>query len=295
MPPRRTLTRPRRTKPRRTQPRTASPRTLRRARARRSRPKKDDAAKKDESKSDAPTDQPKGNDGAEALRVTGTNRDDIPARRAQRLRPADRPDTRNGRSFMANPTVEKLKVLGMRDGEKAAVGLLVVLCLVFIAKAITHETINTTPDELKKAAAAALQNIDRPQKDDDIVSKLEAQSIKEVGFEKVVDARLSTKQDATLFATDNSWVSPEPGAAREMPTLIAVAKLYAHSGRGGLVMVNRDENGDLTYVTHKDTPKPKRRKVKRPPGGGMTGRGTQKKKKRKADACSAAGGQEAGA
>jgi hypothetical protein len=168
---------------------------------------------------------------------------------------------------MANPSVEKLKQFGLRHGEKAGVGLLAALCLFFLAKGFTHPTIDMTPDQLKKAAAAADQNLGRPQKDEDILSRLESENIKEVGFEKTVDKRIAVKQDAALFAFDNSWVSPEPGAGllRDMPILLAVNTLYAHSGRGGLIVFERDENGDLVEDKHVGEPVQKKRK-KRPPG-----------------------------
>jgi len=178
---------------------------------------------------------------------------------------------------MANAQVEKLKALGIRHGEKVAVGLLVVLCLVFVAQAATHETIQTTPDQVKKAATAANQNLNRPQKDQDILAKLAADNIKEAGFEKIVDTRLSTKQDATLFASDNSWVSPEPGAGllREMPELIAVRDLNAHPGRGGLLVFERDDNGDLVYPKPGEEKKVARRPKRKSSGalGSMSGSG----------------------
>jgi hypothetical protein len=182
---------------------------------------------------------------------------------------------------MANPTADKLKQLGILHGEKAGVALLVVLCLLFLFKGITHPTIETTPDQLKKAAQAAEQNLQRPQKDQDILEKLASDNIKEAGFEKIVDARISTKQDASLFAYDNSWVSPEPGAGllREMPTLIAVNNAYAHSGRGGLVVFERDDEGNLVVDDHPAPTVVKRKKKKRPAGPGMMRPPAQKKRK----------------
>jgi hypothetical protein len=193
---------------------------------------------------------------------------------------------------MANPSVEKLKQFGMRHGEKLAVGLLVALSLFFVAKGITHPTIATTPDQLKKAAEAADQNLGRPQKDEDILSRLDSEGIKEVGFEKIVDSRISTKQDAAQYAYTNSWVSPEPGAGllREMPILLAVNTLYAHFGRGGLLVFERDAEGNLVEDKHEGEAKPKRKKKKQTGPGGMGGSsmmgGMQKKKKKKQSAAS---------
>ncbi len=71
-----------------------------------------------------------------------------------------------------------------------------------------------TPDDLKKAAAAADQNLGRPQKDEDILAKLESENIKEIGFQKIVDGRISTKQDATLFAYANYVGQPRARSRR---------------------------------------------------------------------------------
>ncbi len=56
---------------------------------------------------------------------------------------------------MANASVEKLKALGLRHGEKAVVGLAAVLCLVFLFMAATQPTIDLTPEQVKQAADSA--------------------------------------------------------------------------------------------------------------------------------------------
>ncbi len=94
---------------------------------------------------------------------------------------------------MANPQVEKLKALGLRHGEKAVVTLASLLCLLFLFKALTFPTIDITADQVASAAKQANASLDAKQSTEDILQKLEGMGIKEIGFEKVVDAQTQAR------------------------------------------------------------------------------------------------------
>jgi hypothetical protein len=147
---------------------------------------------------------------------------------------------------MANTSVEKLKALGLRHGEKAVVGLAAALCLVLLGMAATQPTIDLTPDQVKKAADAADSNISRRQVPDDILKRLEESGLKNPGFETMVDEQEKHALIAANFTPAQPWVSPEPGAGliRDMPELIAPSELYAYPGRGGALVFALDENNN---------------------------------------------------
>ncbi len=69
-----------------------------------------------------------------------------------------------------------------------------------------------------------------------------------------------------------------------MPLLLAVNTLYAHSGRGGLIVFERDEKGELVEDKHEGEGKVKRKNKKRTQAGVMMPMGQQKKRKRKSGA-----------
>ena len=83
---------------------------------------------------------------------------------------------------MANPTVEKLKEVGLRYGDKAAVALTSLLFVVCLGAALSKKSIELTPDQVKKAAEAAETNINRHQERDDIIKVLEGGGIKPTNF-----------------------------------------------------------------------------------------------------------------
>jgi hypothetical protein len=182
---------------------------------------------------------------------------------------------------MANATVEKLKALGLRHGEKAAVTLAGVLCILFVGMAFSHPTIQLTPDQLKKSADAATQNINKPQRVEDILAKLDEANLKDPGFEKKVEDNKPGVIDSSKFALGGaSWVSPEPGAGliRDTPELIAPTELYATANRGAVLMFERDEaNGDIVYEEPKDESDiskqvgVRKKRAKRAGGGGSRG------------------------
>src|SRR5205085_578645 len=123
---------------------------------------------------------------------------------------------------MANASVEKLKALGLRHGEKAVVGLAAALCVVFLAMAATRPTIDLTPEQVKKTAEAAESNLSRPQKSEDILAQLETSGIKNPGFERMVEDQEKNALSPLAFKPAQPWVSPEPGAGliRDTPELI---------------------------------------------------------------------------
>jgi len=146
---------------------------------------------------------------------------------------------------VANASVEKLKALGLRHGEKAVVGLTAMLCVMFLFLAATRPTIELTPDQVKQAATSADSNLNRNQPPEDILKGLEEQGIKNPGFEKTVEEQEKNHLVAANYRAHQLWVSPEPGAGliRDQPELIAPTELAAYPGRGGVVMYATDENG----------------------------------------------------
>ena len=60
---------------------------------------------------------------------------------------------------MANATVEKIKDLGLRHGEKVVVGLAAAVCLVFAWQAFSRPTIDLTPEQIEQVAKRAASNI----------------------------------------------------------------------------------------------------------------------------------------
>ncbi|HEV3164265.1 MAG TPA: hypothetical protein VGZ22_09565 [Isosphaeraceae bacterium] len=181
---------------------------------------------------------------------------------------------------MANATVEKLKALGIRHGEKAVVALTGTLLLLFLVLAVAKPTIDLTADQVKDDANKADQNLKKHQSDEDILTILENDGIKNQGFEKVVASQEKTTIDASKYALNGSpWVTLEPGAGliRDMPVLIAPTDLYARPGRGGAAVFQLDENGERKVKLVKDDSKTKKHRRKhgrrRPAmgGGGYAG------------------------
>jgi hypothetical protein len=187
---------------------------------------------------------------------------------------------------MANAAVEKLKKLGLRHGEKAAVGLVAALCVVMVVMAGSKPTIDITPEQIKKAAESAESNLRRPQSKESIIERLNEEKLIPINFAARVDEQENRPRGTYVF-TGPPWVQPEPGAGliRDMPQLIAPTELYATAGRGAIEVLDRDENGEIVYVeVKKEAAKkgtPKRRNTRRGRamgsyggggmGGGMTG------------------------
>jgi hypothetical protein len=180
---------------------------------------------------------------------------------------------------MANPTVEKLKALGIRHGEKAAVGLAALLCVLFLGLAIAKPTIDLTAEQVKGDADKADQNIKKPQSLDTILAQLkDSEKIIDTEFAKEVEENAKTALDASKFALPNPWTQPEPGAGRirDTPELLAPTDLYARAGRGPLLVYKLDENGEkiVKVVKQDDQQKVKRKPRRRGrPRMGMGGYG----------------------
>ena len=162
---------------------------------------------------------------------------------------------------MANASVEKLKALGLRHGEKAVVGLTAAICFAFIAMAIAKPTIEIKPEQLSADASSASSNLSRPQPQADILAKLENEGLIEPKLVKLVDSRLKDSIKPDIYKAKLDWVTPEPGAGliRDQPELIAPTELAAFPGRGGLAMFKLDENNKRLLDTGADAKKEKGR------------------------------------
>jgi hypothetical protein len=147
---------------------------------------------------------------------------------------------------MANASVEKLKALGIRHGEKAVVGLTAALFVVFTAMAIMRETLPMNAEELSADANSANSNLSKPQAESDILSKLEKDGLVEPKLVAVVDNQLKNALKPDSFRSKLEWVTPEPGAGliRDQPELIAPTELAAFPGRGGILMYTLDDKGE---------------------------------------------------
>jgi hypothetical protein len=184
----------------------------------------------------------------------------------------------------ANAIVEQLKELGLRHGEKAGVAIASMVFLVCVGMAATQKSIDTSPDQVKKAAELSQSNLTRTEKREIIIDKLAEKGIKDSDFAKVVDEQVKTALVSDNYKAAREWVTPEPGAGliRDQPTLITVTELYAYPGRGGILVFDLDENGNR--IPDKDAGKEAapgtRRRRRRPAGalGGITGGGAPKKK-----------------
>ncbi len=176
---------------------------------------------------------------------------------------------------MAYPTVEKLKDAGLLYGDKAAVALTSLLFVVCLGAALSKQSIQLTPDEVKKRAQAADTNLNRRQERDDIIKVLETGGIKPTNFSKDVQDAAKMVLIADNYKPEREWVTPEPGAGliRDTPVLIAPTDLYAYPGRGGALVYDLDENGNRKPDTEKkDVPKEEpRRGRRRQRAGGMAG------------------------
>ena len=175
---------------------------------------------------------------------------------------------------MAHPMVEKSKELGLRYGDKAAMVLTSLMFVVCLGAALNMQSIQITPEEVKKAAEAADANLRRRQDHDSIINKLEGDGIKPTNFAKEAEDSSKIVLVADNYKPDRAWVSPEPGAGllRDTPTLIAPTELYAYPGRGGALVYDLDENGNRKIDTEKkEAPKPKPRRKKRRQSSGMGG------------------------
>ncbi len=188
---------------------------------------------------------------------------------------------------MANPTVEKLKVFGLRHGEKLAMGTVALIFFFCAYSAWVHPTIPITPEEVEKTAKEAKGNLSRRQDPASIATNLATAGVKPQGFEKKVDALQAGVADVAKYKLDKPFVIPEPGAGliRDMPELLAPSKLYVHTGRGAVRVFALDDERKLKLKVDDDAKKGGNRtaKPKAPRGAGLglggLGGGTAKKPK----------------
>jgi hypothetical protein len=176
---------------------------------------------------------------------------------------------------MPHPIVEKLKDVGLRYGDKAAVALTSFLFVVCVGAALGKKSIQLTPDEVKKAAESADSNLNRSQAREDIVKTLETSGIKPTDFAKEAEDAAKNLLFADNYKSERELMIPEPGAGliRETPALIAPTELYAYPGRGGALVYDLDENGNRKPDTEKkEAPKEERRgRRRRRAAAGMGG------------------------
>ena len=192
----------------------------------------------------------------------------------------------------ANAIVEQLKELGLRHGEKAGVAIASMAFFVCVGMAANQQTIDTSPDQIKKAAQQSQSNLSRQEKRETIIERLAAKGIKDSDFAEVVEKQVKTALAPNDYKAARELVTPEPGAGliRDTPTLIAVTELYAYPGRGGILIYDLDKDGNRIPETDKDkvAEVKRRRRKKRAGAGGMMaaggmrgGMGAPKKKARK--------------
>lgn len=166
---------------------------------------------------------------------------------------------------MANASVDKLKELGLRHGEKVVMGLATGVSLLLLFSAATVSTIDTTPEAVRKAADAADANLKTRQESEDILKRLEESGdLKNADFEKLVDAQAKDRLDPVAFKVRSPWITSEPGGGliRDTPVLIAATDLHAFPGRGSALVFELDENGERipdTSKTEADIPQTPRR------------------------------------
>jgi hypothetical protein len=145
----------------------------------------------------------------------------------------------------SNASVEKLKALGLRHGEKAVVALASALCLYFLYAAATNPTIDLTPEQVDSHAKAAQSNINRKQDPEQILKTLADGGIKNPEFEKKVDEQAKNQLVAASYTPSHSWAYPQPGAGliRDTPELISPTELVAFAGRGGAQIYELNADG----------------------------------------------------
>ena len=171
---------------------------------------------------------------------------------------------------MANASVEKLKALGLRQGEKFVVGIAATVLVVCLALFATKPTIATTPAELQKKAEQADSNLNRKQEPDAILARIEEAGIKDPGFVKIVENQSANALKPGDYRARLDWVTPEPGAGliRDQPEVIAPTELVAFPGRGGALLYKLDEKGER-IVDKSGAGSGAGRRGGRPGGGGM--------------------------
>ncbi len=174
---------------------------------------------------------------------------------------------------MANATVEKLKVFGLRHGEKVVVALVAAVSVLLLVKAFSQETIDITPEQLKSAAQAASTNINRTLPEEQILAKLDEADLVNPGFaEKVEQSKATETVDASQYAFSRPWVANEPGAGwiRDAVELLAPQELHVNSGRGPIEVIAHTESGELIYPEEEESSSSSSRRGSRGRSGGSS-------------------------
>jgi hypothetical protein len=181
---------------------------------------------------------------------------------------------------MANASVEKLKVFGIRHGEKVVVGLTATLFVVFVIVAVLNPVLEMKPEQLKSAATNAQSNLQKKQSESDILAKLEKDGLKEPNFQKIIEGQIANALKPDDYRTRLDWASPEPGAGliRDQPELIAPVDLTAFPGRGGVLLFALNDSGE-----RKIAPEDPKKKGGRPGAPGSVGPGGGSVKKQTAE------------
>lgn len=151
---------------------------------------------------------------------------------------------------MANPSVDKLKALGLQHGEKAVVALAAGVCLFCLYSAMTRETIDITPEAIKSSAAAATTNINKKVDPVQLAQTLEEEFLKVPNLVEKVEAVGKDKFTQDLLAyVPKPWVTapPDAGVQRNSISIAAPYDLVATASRGGVLMYALDEEGNIIY------------------------------------------------
>lgn len=174
---------------------------------------------------------------------------------------------------MANATVQKLKMFGLRFGDKLGVAFATLLCLVMIALSLSKKSIDLTPDELKATAESAGKNLDQRQDENQILTELEGQGVVLPNLVATVDKQAQSTLLAAAFQIPNPWQVPEPGAGliRDQPKILSPTDLDARFGRGGALLFALNDKGDRIEDTGEDAMKKAESKSRRRPSGGGRG------------------------
>jgi len=170
---------------------------------------------------------------------------------------------------MANASVDKLKSLMIRHGEKALVGLTATLFVVFAVLAFLKPTIEIKPEQLRTEAESAAANLQKQQDPKDILARLEEGGLKDPDFVKMVENQQANALKPADYRVKLDWVTPEPGAGliRDQPELIAPTELAAFPGRGGILMYALDDKGERIVDTAPAPTKPKASRRKKSAAG----------------------------
>src|SRR5436190_24260681 len=111
---------------------------------------------------------------------------------------------------MANAFADRMKGLALRHGEKAGVALASTIFFLCVAKAAMMPSIDTTPEQIKKAAEASDSNLNRKEEREAIVKHLEeVDKITNTKFAETVEQQTKVKLVADTFKPAREWISPE--------------------------------------------------------------------------------------